>query len=343
MSSAERLIDLSLRDASIPTLLIADENIDLEQIHQQPDRLLTNRFDQHQHAIQKGWRSEFSDYKWPDALEGPISVIYRISKEKAVVKHLLNCAQLSLQKGSQLTLIGHKGEGFKSISKLARNALNGECQERKVAGDLWMAQIIVGDREKPEDDDYFRIRPVAELDQHTLYAKPGMFGWQKLDPGSTLLLEQLPDIIGLPLPLGNISLLDLGCGSGYLALASAGADTRVVATDNNAAAIECCQYNLQQAELKASVLPTNAGTELEDRFDLILCNPPFHSGFRVDHGLTDKFSKQAARLLKPNGKAVFVVNQHVPLGTIARRYFYQVELHTDNGSFCVYSLTQPRI
>jgi len=347
MSSAEQLIDQALADTALTTLVVVDENVDLKQIGQTPDHALTNRYDQYQRARSKGWNCSFSDFVWPKDCKGQFRLIYRISKEKAVIEHLINAAQRFLTTGSEIILIGHKGEGIKTVSKRAQQTLGGIGTEKKISGDLWQANISVNqaNQETARADGYEQVKAIATLGDRVLHAKPGLFGWQKLDQGTCLLLDSLPQIIGQPLPLNDRSILDLGCGAGHLLLAAAASnsDMRILATDNNAAALNICQFNLDQANISASVMASDAADSVEGRFDLVLSNPPFHSGFKVDHSLTDKFIKQAARHLVQDGTAVFVVNQHVPVPRIAEQYFKHIELCIDNGSFCVYSLTKPKI
>lgn len=83
-----------------------------------------------------------------------------------------------------------------------------------------------------------------------------------------------------PLPHG-CSALDLGTGSGALAVAAARTAGRVVAVDINEEAVRCARLNLllnrvdDRAEVRRSDLfESVAGM----RFDRVLCNPPYYLG-----------------------------------------------------------------
>lgn len=335
----------ALRSSALPLLLVVDENLQSSALPtaQQGQFVLTNRYDQHLQLQQLGWPSEFSDYRWPEALKHCASILYRISKEKAVVHHLINLAQQHLPPGGQLILIGHRGEGIKTYAKKAQQCLGGSRTERKLGGDLWRIELSRGATPGAllDTQDYHQLRAVAQLQGKEYLSKPGVFGWNKIDAGSTLLIEQLGQ--HSQLPLNSTRVLDLGCGSGHLILASCASDCPVTATDNNAAAILTTRCNLDNFGFsQAEVIASDAGLQLQPEFDLILCNPPFHSGFGINHDLTEKFSVQSARLLAKTGEAWFVVNQHVPLARIAARYFAEVELRIDNGHFCVYTLRKPK-
>jgi 16S rRNA (guanine1207-N2)-methyltransferase len=192
-----------------------------------------------------------------------------------------------------------------------------------------------------DDSDYNQQRPIALDSELKLLSKPGLFGWNKVDSGSSLLIEQLekhPELTKAP-----VSCLDLGCGYGYLTIAAAGlANCKSIQhwrmTDNNAAALAVAQENLLHNQLTGEVIAADAGKGISTKVDLLLCNPPFHQGFGIDGDLTDKFLASAKCLLTPQGAAIFVVNQFIPLERKAAPLFTQVKVLVDNGSFKVIQL-----
>lgn len=344
MVNFESLINQQLSQSN-SGLLIVDENLNPNNLRATSGWCaLTNRFDQQTALQRQGWNCYFADFNWPEGLEVD-TFIFRISKEKAVVHHLINLAGTHLKDQARIILFGDKSEGIKSYAKNAQKYLGGERHETKLGGDSWMIELSLGSSriESLNDQAYAEVREVASVGEHRLFSKPGVYGWQKIDKGSQQLVDRLPEMLNTELPLGSMRLLDLGSGSGYLSLAACGTQTQITATDNNAAAMQATLKSLQQADLNIEFTFSNAGEELQGQFDVILCNPPFHSGFGIDYDLTDRFSKNAARLLQRDGKACFVVNQHVPLKRIASNYFNSVELDLDSGSFCTYLLTQPKI
>jgi 16S rRNA (guanine1207-N2)-methyltransferase len=181
------------------------------------------------------------------------------------------------------------------------------------------------------DQDYSLLRQVALDAELTLWSKPGIFGWQKVDAGSAFLLEHL-DVIW---PVAPQRVLDLGCGYGYLTV-QAGRRwpaAEFTATDNNVAAVAACARNLEQENIRGVALADDCAATVSGPFDAILCNPPFHQGFDVESELSLSFLQTAKRLLRPGGRALFVVNQFIPLERKAAALFDKVDIAARNRSF----------
>jgi 16S rRNA (guanine1207-N2)-methyltransferase len=169
------------------------------------------------------------------------------------------------------------------------------------------------------------------------YSKPGVFGWEKVDKGSQLLVSCLPPVIQYM--KGVESVLDLGCGWGYLMLATQSIPIDVrVATDNNVAAIDAAKRNFSEAGMNVQCVVDDCASQVRQRFDLILCNPPFHQGFQVSDSLTEKFLKSATRLSRRSTRAIFVVNQFIPLQKLAESYFKESRLLASADGFNVFEL-----
>ncbi|WP_111641997.1 methyltransferase [Marinimicrobium alkaliphilum] len=306
-------------------------------------RLISNRWDIAELARAHELDTDFNDFDL-DAIEDHSldAMFYRVSKEKPVVHHLINQAARVLKPGGRLLLCGLKNEGTKTYIDKAGQRLGNPGRAEKI-GEVYAAVLVASPNANAnqalDTDDYPRLRPIAEHGNLTFWSKPGLFGWKKIDQGSALLIEQLNSLRpSLPEPL---SLLDLGCGYGYLSLMSAHLPAhRRVLTDNNAAALLAARHNMHSAGIEADVIPANAGDALNERFDLILCNPPFHQGFAVEGELTERFLTAAARLLAPGGTSLWVVNAFIPLERKAERHFSQVRELARTPSFKVLALSQ---
>lgn len=323
--------------------------------------LITNRVDVYQRFDQAGWAVQFSDWDISEFTPQSIDVIYyRVSKEKAIVNWLIKAAQFLLKPEGELRLIGAKAEGLKGYYDRLKPAADYAHLDKlgKGAMSALLTGLDVDLQTRVDDNDYTSIRPIAEIPTQSgankqVFSKPGVFGWQKVDSGSQLLADswgQFPwlfDNLTLA-PTQTNTVLDLGCGYGYLSLrywnslnTAQRKATRLIATDSNAAAIACCQQNFHEWGVQGEVTPANCADVIEGRFDLILCNPPFHQGFGVEGELTDRFLETTNRLLDDKGQALFVVNGFVPLAKKAASLFAIVDEFAGNGSFKLFRLRKP--
>ena len=321
------------------TLLIADENLRDTPLAMLPDDVvvLSNRFDLHQQACAAGLNAHFSDFDFSVFPQQHFDqILYRVSKEKPVVHHIINHAKKLLATGGELVLVGGKNEGLKTYAKKAGEYFSGDTKSLK-QGQLYSAIIIKHDTSEGaalDDKDYAELRPEITVNNLSFYSKPGVFGWDKVDQGSAFLVELLAEFLQLfPQPPKNI--LDLGCGYGHLSvMLHQQLPTAVItATDNNAAAIEACKKNFQQHNVSGAVIAADCAEHISGSFDAVICNPPFHQGFDTDGRLTDRFIQASHNCLASGGRALFVVNRFVPLERKAEAVFNRAKLMAENRGF----------
>ncbi|MBK0417567.1 methyltransferase [Leucobacter sp. CSA1] len=137
------------------------------------------------------------------------------------------------------------------------------------------------------------------------------FGGATLDHGSRLLLVGLADAA----PDAR-RIVDLGCGNGVLGVAAALARpaTRVIATDQSAAAVAATALTAEAAGVaeRVEVHRADATEAVPDGWaELILLNPPFHTGAAVHAGVAHRLIRSCARALAPRGELRIVFNSHL--------------------------------
>ena len=138
----------------------------------------------------------------------------------------------------------------------------------------------------PEADHYYSARPRSASrprDLRFLYrgkilhfqVDQGVFASHGLDPGTALLIESFT-------PGESDRILDLGCGWGPIGIAAARAAPKghVVLTDVNHRAVQLARRNLRRNDIENAEVRSGAlyAPVQEERFDLILSNPPYHVG-----------------------------------------------------------------
>jgi 16S RNA G1207 methylase RsmC len=338
------------------TLWVVDENVSKDMLalaaQCQQCVVITNRFDIYCDGQQTHTPTEtdlqFSDFDFSSFSDGQFDqIIYRVSKERAVTHWVLsNCATL-LKEGGTLFLAGAKEEGIKTYIDKTNKLLPFSGKGKKY-GPYYIADL--NKISTPENSvnrllnhkNYPQLRSIGQFAEQDMLSKPGVYGWNKIDEGSTLLAEEFDKLYRAQNTQAkeNVTALDLGCGYGYLSLAAANAGIKyIVATDNNAAALNATKENLSARGVEnQNVIATDCGEGIKEKFDWVLCNPPFHQGFAIDSQLTEKFVRAAKHRLKPKGRALFVVNAFIPLEKIAADIFrYQTTL-INNRKFKVIEL-----
>lgn len=319
------------------TLLVLDENASaLPTIPASNVVVLSNRIDIVNAITARQWSGLFSDFDF-DALEDFVAekIIYRISKEKRVVEHVLQSGWQRLAVGGEFCVAGYKNEGIKTFAK--RVQLAWRCEGTLTRGDAQLhiyRFLKTASAATPlNEDNYRELHEIGKWQNATVFSKPGIFAWDRFDEGSLFLLEHLHTFLQQS-DYKNQKALDLGCGNGLLAIAlyTAGCSS-IFATDNNAAAIRACSINFSHNNISGNVIAADCAASITERFDLVVCNPPFHQGFGVEQDLTDRFLQATKRLLARRGRALFVVNAFIPLEKKATPLFGQVQTVANNQRF----------
>jgi 16S rRNA (guanine1207-N2)-methyltransferase len=126
-----------------------------------------------------------------------------------------------------------------------------------------------------------------------------------------MLLAALP---GLSPP---VRVLDLGCGIGALGLAALarwpGAEGCLL--DGDARAVASARHNARALDVQARcrIEWWDANEPCPDSgFDLVLLNPPFHTGKGVDLAPARTLFRRASEVLSPRGRTLIVANRTLP-------------------------------
>lgn len=147
-------------------------------------------------------------------------------------------------------------------------------------------------------------------------AHGGAFAGTSLDIGTRALVTHVNDVPEFE------TALDLGCGTGVLAtaLALARPGSRVLATDQSAAAVASARATAAANEAAVDVFRDDAAAGWPDAsIDLVVLNPPFHIGAAVHTGVAFKMFEAAARVLRPGGELWCVWNSHLRYAPALRR------------------------
>ncbi len=166
---------------------------------------------------------------------------------------------------------------------------------------------------------------------YALRTLPGVFSYDQLDEGTALLLEHLQ------VPAGA-SVLDFGCGYGIIGMAAAQMGAASVdLVDADLFAIASAQENLARNGIpNGRVLPSDVLSAVSDqKYQLVVSNPPFHSGKSVEYTMTETFITHAYHLLEAGGQMMLVANRFIRYDRLLQSVFGQAEVVAQTGKFHV--------
>lgn len=133
-------------------------------------------------------------------------------------------------------------------------------------------------------------------------SRPGVFSHRHLDLGSRAILDTM---IVNP----GEKVLDIGCGSGVLALAAAqrAEGVSAVGVDSNARAVQCLAEGaaLNGTPQVSSVLDASGKVPDPGTYDLVLGNPPYYSHYKI----AEIFMQAAKLAMKPGGRVMMVTKK----------------------------------
>lgn len=161
-----------------------------------------------------------------------------------------------------------------------------------------------------------------------LWSQPGIFAWDRIDPGSRLLVETLPPLSGRG--------ADLGAGTGYLsrAVLASPAVESLDLVDLDRRAVAAARRNVEDACTRFHWRDAAQPLPLAD-LNFVVTNPPFHRDGAEDRALGFAVARQAAQILRPGGQLWLVANQHLPYAAVLREVFAEVRVAAQDRDYRV--------
>jgi 16S rRNA (guanine1207-N2)-methyltransferase len=168
------------------------------------------------------------------------------------------------------------------------------------------------------------------LEATGLWSQPGVFSWDRIDPGSASLVKHMPQLAGRG--------ADLGCGIGYLSqavLRSPGV-TALDLVDIDRRAVDMARRNVGDLRARFSWADIKAGAPALEKLDFVVMNPPFHDGGIEDKALGQTFVRRAADLLRRGGACWLTANRHLPYEGVMGPLFQRVVPIAEEGGYKIY-------
>ena len=158
----------------------------------------------------------------------------------------------------------------------------------------------------------------------------GVFSKDKIDEGSKLLAECY-----FKYGKRDISLLDVGCGIGFLGISiSKIMNVHADMVDVNNRAIHLCKRNMKENDVDGRVWNSNVYDDVKDSYDVIISNPPIRAGKSVYLRIIE----EAFNHLNNDGQLWFVMRTNHGVKTVIKnlKAKYNVDvLAKDKGFYVV--------
>jgi 16S rRNA (guanine1207-N2)-methyltransferase len=251
---------------------------------------------------------------------------------RAYLHCLLSEAAQHLKSGGRLYIAGANDEGIRSLEKRLRAAWG---TVNAIAYKKGHRVLLIPKRaDLPPLEHGTREEVAVELchQKFRLVDRPGVFASGLLDDATRLLAESIE-------VTASDQTLDLGCGSGILGMLAArlAPQGEVYLVDSSAIALASAQEHCRLNHLTNVHILTSDGVSAvrEQRFDLVLCNPPFHTRRTQSSATALRFIQEVGTILAPRGRFYLVANQFLRYEPIMRETFGNVTTLANDGRYKV--------
>jgi 23S rRNA (guanine1835-N2)-methyltransferase len=163
-----------------------------------------------------------------------------------------------------------------------------------------------------------------------LHSHANVFGRDKLDPGAAFVLENINKLA----KFNHVA--DLCCGSGILGIAyvKQNPDAKMWFYDESYMATQSSLDSCELNNVDNFKTCWNDGLKnKQQKFDLILCNPPFHEEHAVGDHIAKRLFDDAKKHLSDDGMLIVVGNRHLGYHVTLKQFFKQVSTLAANSKF----------
>ena len=261
-------------------------------------------------------------------------VIINFPKSKDELAFTLAMIAPYLLTDAKIILVGEKKGGVQSSPKLTQHFLS-SCQKVDAARHCLVFAGIVNasNLSKPFIlSDWFKKYQIKIANiELTIASLPGVFSQKKLDVGTALLLEYLPETMQ-----GKI--LDFGCGAGVIScfIGKKFPNTQLSLLDVSALALTSAEQTLALNHLSGNVFASNSLSTVTDKYQHIVSNPPFHQGTKTSYQASEEFLAGINPHIKHQGSISLVANSFLQYLPIMKQHIGTTRRLIDKKGFSVY-------
>ncbi|TLU67157.1 methyltransferase [Thalassotalea litorea] len=259
-------------------------------------------------------------------------IIIYFPKSKHEFLYLLSMLASVLHKDGLVLVVGDNKGGVKSSQKLASD-LTQHYQKLDSARhcSLFSCTFATNIPEFILDSwiESFDVK-IAGQSLHVKHL-PGVFSRGELDKGTALLLANLPTSME-----GNV--LDFGCGAGVIGafIARVYPKTQAHLLDVNAMAIASARLTLEANGVTGKVFASDGLSQVSEKYQYVVSNPPFHQGIKTHYATTEIFLKDIRKFMSAKGQLSIVANSFLKYPPILKQHFKHYELKATGQGFSIH-------
>jgi len=266
-------------------------------------------------------------------------VVINFPKSKDELAFTLAMIAPYLLTDAKILLVGEKKGGVQSSPKLTQHFLN-NCQKIDAARHCLLFAGIYKFKESESKPfvigDWYKTYQINISDVPlTIASLPGVFSQKKLDVGTALLLENLPQEMQ-----GKV--LDFGCGAGVIScfIGKKFPDTELSLLDVSALAIASAKKTLQLNDLTGNIFASNSLSTVSENYQHVVSNPPFHQGTQTSYQATEDFLRGISKHLLSNKKIkadiTIVANSFLQYLPIMQQHIGKTDTIARKQGFSIY-------
>lgn len=259
-----------------------------------------------------------------------VVLFYPKSKEQLA----FTLAQLKsvISSSTAIFVCGDNKGGIKSLASHAQKLGLGANKLDNAKHCLWFSLFGDFSRLANVAASSFSINAAGET--LTVHSLPGVFNHGKLDVGTALLLDNLPEV-------SQGKVLDFACGCGVIGavLKHRHPAIELYSSDISSLAVKATELTLAANQLSGKVIAADGMPATPKQFDCIVSNPPFHTGIKTDYSIVETFIRQSSARLSTNGSLTIVANSHLAYMELLQQAFKKVTLKAKANGFTVYRAT----
>lgn len=239
-------------------------------------------------------------------------VVIYFPKSKQEYTFLLAMLAPHMQEGATLLVVGENKGGVRSTTKLSTSIADNAMKVDSARHCSLFSMPMDKPAQPFQLEKWFSEFDITVANTTlTVASLPGVFSSGTLDKGTKLLLENLPSSLQ-----GKV--LDFGCGAGIIGafVKLKHPETSIEMLDVSAYAIASAQKTLTLNQLEGKVFASDGLSNVNQKYQAVISNPPFHQGVKTNYETTETFLTDISQHLNKKASLTIVANsflRYVPI------------------------------